>query len=107
MNKRIHKTVNPDSAIERLLKENKLTFREGFTDRTLQKILNMQEEINNAHFYFYLSRLLPRIAFLSVILIGVLLISAYLLNGGIDHKILLGAERVNESNFISYLILKK
>lgn len=106
MNKRIKKTITPDPRLEKLLKENRFSFREGFTDRTFQKILNLKEEINNAHFYFYLSRLLPRIAFFSVILLGILLVSAYIINGVIDHRILLGADRVNESNFISYLILK-
>jgi hypothetical protein len=107
MNLKKNGQVKPDPQLVKLLQDHKQSFRAGFTDRLYQRVMNRKQEIMDAHFYLYLSRLLPRIAFFSILMIGVLLAGAYLFHGSLDHKYLLGADPLDETNFITYLILKK
>ena len=80
-------------------------FRDGFADRTTARLLRV---INDPmrEFYYSLSSLFPKIAYSSLALILLLIITIYAIHGGIDHSVLIGSERIDDSNFISYMILE-
>lgn len=80
-------------------------FREGFADRTTARLLSV---INDPvrEFYYSLSSLFPKIAYSSLAVIVLVILTIYAIHGGMDHSVLVGTEKIDDSNFISYLILE-
>lgn len=83
------------------------SFRPGFPERVSARLENLLEKENSWQIYQGLSSLLPR---LSLACFGVLVILGAILiymNGGLDANAILGTEKIDETNFISYLIFQK
>lgn len=83
------------------------SFREGFSDRLMIK-LNLLLETDPLELYYNnLSRLFPKIigfSFAALVLMGLML---FALHGSLSPDKFLGADRIDENNFITYLILQK
>lgn len=83
------------------------SFRSGFSNRVVARLENLADEEYSPGLYQGLSSLLPR---LSLACVGILVLLAGILifvNGGLDSNILFGTETIDDSNFISYLIIQK
>lgn len=83
------------------------SFRSGFSNRVVARLENLSEKEYSPDLYQGLSSLLPR---LSIACVGILVLLAAILlyvNGGLDSSILFGTEHIDDSNFISYLIIQK
>ncbi len=92
--------------IQSMCRDVTFSFREGFADRIISRINHLQETDPMEIYYKVLSNLLPRILGVSVaaiILIGLIL---FAIHGSISPEKLLGADKINDSNFISYLFLE-
>jgi len=88
------------------MKDVTFSFREGFSDRVTARLNNLIESDPIEIYYKNLSRLFPKIlgfSLTSIIILGMIL---FVLHGNIDPGKLIGADRVDESNFITYLILE-
>jgi hypothetical protein len=81
-------------------------FREGFADRVTNKLVNLLEKDPMREFYYSLSSLLPKIAYSSILVLLLIILTVFFINGEIDHNVIMGAGKVDDSNFISYLIFQ-
>jgi len=81
-------------------------FREGFSDRTTQRLLNLLEKESLKNYYANLSKWFPRLITSMAAILIALLLSLYLGQGEVNPDTLIGVEKVDESNFISYLIME-
>lgn len=82
----------------------RFSFREGFSDRLMQRIQNMQENDPLVLYYNNLSGLMPKILSFSFVLLFLLGIILFVLNGTLHPENFFGVEKIDNSNFISYLI---
>lgn len=89
-----------------LLRTQTISFREGFADRTLTRLVHMLDHEPYQEYYARLSGLFPRLAagFLSLVVLVIL--TVFLVHGELNSGIITGYDKVNDSNFISYLILQ-
>jgi hypothetical protein len=90
---------------QEIFKDTSFSFREGFADRVIARISNLSQQDPLEVYYKNLSGLFPRIAGISLAAIVVMGIIIFLLNGSLSPDHLLGTEKIDESNFISYLFL--
>jgi hypothetical protein len=101
---------NEEENIERFrhqIREVKFQFREGFTDRVVAKLNNLREIDPLEIYYKNLSGLFPKIvgfSFAAILVMGIVL---FVLHGNLSPDKLFGADRVDENNFITYLIIQK
>jgi len=89
------------------IKEVKFHFREGFAERVVAKLINLREIDPLEIYYKNLSGLFPKIvgfSFAAILLMG---IAVFILHGNLSPDKLFGADRVDENNFITYLITQK
>ncbi len=113
-NSRYEQKMNP--AFEHELKEWKklkagmgavqFTFREGFPERVTARLLNILEKDPMREFYYNLSSLFPKIAYSSLALLVLITVTILVVHGQLDQNILLGTDKVDDTNFISYLIFQ-
>jgi hypothetical protein len=95
------------AAIVSALSGVNFSFREGFSDRLMIKINLMVVKDPLEVYYNNLSRLFPKIigfSFAAIVLMGLILLA---LHGSLSPDKFLGADRIDENNFITYLILQK
>lgn len=105
--KQFHSVENEIPEIHSVIKGVQFNFRDGFSDRVLAKLNQVLETDPLQQYYSNLSRLFPKIigfSFAILVLMGLIL---FVLHGTLSPDTLLGADRVDENNFISYLILDK
>ncbi len=82
------------------------SFRQGFADRLTTKLLNLLEKDPISEFYYSLSSLLPKIAYSSLVVLALIIVAIFVLHGEVDQNSLMGADKIDDSNFISYLIFQ-
>ncbi len=81
-------------------------FRNGFSDRVTSRLLTLMEKDPMREFYYSLSSLLPKIAYSSLVVLVLLMVTILVIHGQLDQTTLLGTEKIDDSNFISYLIFQ-
>lgn len=89
------------------LKEVKFQFREGFAGRVVARLNNLREIDPMEIYYKSLSGLFPKIvgfSFAAIILMGIVL---FMMHGSLSPDKMFGADRLDENNFITYLIIEK
>lgn len=89
------------------IKEVEFHFREGFSERVVTKLKTLREIDPLDVYYNNLSGLFPKIlgfSFAAIILMGIII---FALNGTLSPDKLFGADRVDENNFITYLIIQR
>lgn len=82
-------------------------FREGFSDRATQRLINLLEKESLKDYYASLSKWFPRLITGMVTILIMLLLSLYIGQGEVNPDTLIGVEKVDESNFISYLMMER
>lgn len=88
------------------IEEVNFHFRKGFALRVVARLNNIGEVNPIDIYYRNLSGLFPKIvgfAFVVIILMGIVI---FALHGTLSPNKFLGVDRVNENNFITYLILE-
>jgi hypothetical protein len=78
----------------------------GFSDRVIARVSHLEAINYNDLFYKNLSGLLPKMLSFALAIIFILLVSIYMINGNVNPANLVGADKVDEFNFISYLFLE-
>lgn len=93
---------------QEFLEENQLSysFRPGFSDRVLARLGNLEAENYSELFYKNLSGFLPKMLSFSFLILFLLIVTLYMVNGNINPANIIGADKVDEFNFISYLFLE-
>lgn len=89
-----------------LLRSQNYSFREGFADRTLTRLVHKLDYEPYQEYYAKLSGLFPRLATGFLSLVVLVIITVLLVHGDLNSGIITGYDKVNDSNFISYLILQ-
>jgi hypothetical protein len=83
------------------------SFREGFSGRVTGRLENILETHPEELLYKNLSGFLPRIISISFAVLVITIVAIFALHGTISPEKMIGADRVDESNFISYLFMQK
>jgi len=82
------------------------TFRDGFSNRVTARLMNLLEKDPMREFYASLSSLLPKIVYSSLFVLILIIALIFVIHGELDHNVLMGTDRIDDSNFISYLIFQ-
>lgn len=85
----------------------KFQFRQGFPERVVARLKTVRKIDPLEIYYKNLSGLFPKIvgfSFAAIILMGIVV---FALHGTLSPDKLLGADRVDETNFITYLIIQR
>ncbi len=99
-----HKKLDmPDGFFENV----QFSFREGFSGRTCNRLEHILEINPEEIYYNSLSRLLPRITGFSFAAIAITIIVLIVLHGSLSPDKLIGADKIDDTNFITYLIMEK
>lgn len=93
--------------MQNIFSDTNLAFREGFADRVAFKLERLLELNSEDIYYRNLSRFLPKMAALSLGAIVFVSIVIFIIHGSLSPDKLIGAEKIDETNFISYLIMQK
>ena len=96
------KSESSDLAL--LLQQGDLSFREGFPERTTTRLANFLSTNPIRSFYTSLSSFFPKVLYGSVITLFVTFLIIFLITGEFSIDSFIGKEKVDDSNFISYLI---
>ncbi len=91
--------------MQKFLKGLNFSFREGFSERATDKLLHQLKKNPEEIYYKNLSVLLPKIATISVAALLIMALILFVLHGSISPEKLIGADKIDENNFITYLIL--
>ncbi len=92
--------------MQKTMKEIKFSFREGFAERVTVRLKHQLEKNPEDLYYKNLSVLLPKITGISIFALVVIAILLFTLHGSINPEKLMGTDKINESNFITYLFLE-
>jgi hypothetical protein len=92
------------SRIPLLLQQGDFSFREGFPERTTARLENFLSSRPLRSFYASLSSLFPKVLYGSLIAISLTFLIIFLTTGEFSVDSFIGKEKVDDSNFISYLI---
>jgi len=94
------------SEIQQTFKEINFSFREGFPERISMRLKHQLEKNPEEIYYKNLSLLLPRITGFSIAALIVMVLILFTLHGSISPDKLMGTDKIDETNFITYLILE-
>jgi hypothetical protein len=83
-----------------------LNFRKGFPERTTTRLINILNAEPVREFYASLSSFLPKIVYSSAAIILICITTLFIIHGEFSLETLMGAEQIDDSNFISYLIFE-
>lgn len=92
--------------MQKTMKEINFSFREGFVERVTVRLKHQLEKKPEDLFYKNLSVLLPKITGISILALVFIAILLFVLHGSINPEKLMGTDKINESNFITYLFLE-
>lgn len=82
------------------------SFRNGFSDRVNWKLNNILLEDHSFALYYRISKLLPKVLAFGIGLLILLGISMYFMQGEFSLEAFLSPQKIDENNFISYLIFQ-
>ena len=111
---RYEQKMNPDfereftewKKLESGLSTVQMSFREGFPERVTARLLGLLEKDPMRDLYYSLSSLLPKIAYSSLVVLALIIVTIFVIHGQLDQNVFLGADKLDDSNFISYLIFQ-
>ncbi len=111
---RYEQKMNPDferefiewKKLESGLSTVQMSFREGFPERVTARLLGLLEKDPMRDLYYSLSTLLPKIAYSSLIVLALIIVTIFAIHGQLDQNVFLGADKLDDSNFVSYLIFQ-
>lgn len=92
--------------LETGMRSVQFAFRSGFSDRVTARVAALMDKDPMREFYASLSSLFPKIAYSSLFVLVLIVVTIFLIHGELDHNLLMGADRIDDSNFISYLIFQ-
>ena len=92
------------SDLPSLLQQGDFSFREGFQARTTARLANLLSNNPIRSFLTSLSSFFPKVLYVSVITLFVTFLIIFLITGEFSVDSFIGKEKVDDSNFISYLI---
>jgi hypothetical protein len=95
------------NSLRALLRANEYRFRHGFSERTTTRLISIQNEEPFKEYYASLSLFFPRMAYSFLTLLALVVLIVFLIHGEVNDTVLTGIEKVDDSNFISYLLLQE
>ncbi len=111
---RYEQKMNPDferefiewKKLESGLSTVQMSFRVGFPERVTARLLGLLEKDPMRDLYYSLSTLLPKIAYSSLVVLALIIVTIFVIHGQLDQNVFLGADKLDDSNFVSYLIFQ-
>lgn len=103
--RKLESHIEADESLSQL-NDVQFSFRDGFSDRLSVRLENILANDPTTGFIVNLSSLLPRLLVISSIVILLFTITMIFINGDINMEAFIGSHKVDENNFIGYLILE-
>lgn len=105
LRRKLKSQITADESLSRL-KDVQFNFRDGFSSRLSARLENILANDPSTGFIINLSSLLPRLLVISSIAILLFTLTMIFINGDLNMEAFVGSHKVDENNFIGYLILE-
>ena len=96
--------ISESSNLSLLLQQGDFRFRSGFPDRTTTRLANFLTNNPIRSFYASLSSYFPKVLYGSMIALFGTFLVIFLITGEFSVDSFIGKEKVDDTNFISYLL---